>query len=143
MKPAKLVAVIVITLLAGCMNNKRASDLTELGFQKYLEQDYSTAMSLLEEASALGSGEADCHLGVIYELGRGVDADHEAAFRYFKRSAERGNSGGQYRLGRCYHEGIGTEIDKRLALQWYRKAAAQDNRLAPYAIDDLEAEGIE
>jgi TPR repeat protein len=142
MKPTQIAVLFLISLLAGCMDTKRASELNERGFQKYLEQDYSAAVSLLEEASALGSGEADCHLGVIYELGKGVIADQEVAFRHFKRSAERGNSGGQYRLGRCYHEGIGTKIDKKVALQWYRRAAGQDNRLAPYAIDELETEGI-
>ena len=39
-------------------------------------------------------------------------------------------------------QSLGVAVDKRKALHWHRKAAAQDNRLAPYAIDDLEREGI-
>lgn len=119
-----------------------ALKLYEDGFQQYLEERYSEALPLLKRASELGSGDADCQLGVMYELGYGVLADAAEAFRCFERAAKRGSSGGQYRLGKCYQEGIGTAVDKRKALHWHRKAAAQDNRLAPYAIDDLAREGI-
>lgn len=119
-----------------------AEKLTEVGFDLYLEEKYSEALPILEQASSLGSGDADCHLGIMHELGRGVPKDFGRAFECFKQSAERGSSGGQYRLGRCYQEGIGTLVDKKKALFWHRKAAEQDNRLSPYAIDELTAEGI-
>lgn len=119
-----------------------AIKLYEDGFQEYLEKRYSEALPLLKRASELGSGDADCQLGVMYELGYGVPTDPAEAFRCFERAAQRDSSGGQYRLGRCYQEGIGVTVDKRKALHWHRKAAAQDNRLAPYAIEDLAREGI-
>lgn len=119
-----------------------ALKLYEDGFQQYVEKRYAEAFPLLKRASELGNGDADCQLGVMYELGDGVPTDPAEAFRCFERAAKRDSSGGQYRLGRCYQNGIGVAVDKRKALYWHRKAAAQDNRLAPYAIDDLEREGI-
>ena len=114
----------------------------EEGFQQCLEKRYSEALPLLKRASELGSGDADCQLGMMYELGYGVTADPSEAFHCYERAANRDSSGGQYRLGRCYHKGIGVAVDKRKALHWHRKAAAQDNRLSPYAIAELEREGI-
>jgi TPR repeat protein len=135
---------MVIGLLSSC-NREPSEDalkLYEEGFDYYSKEQYDKALPLLQRASELGSGDADCELGVMYELGSGVAVNLPEAFRYYERAANRGSSGGQFRLGRCYQEGIGIAVDKRKALHWHRKAAEQDNRLAPYSIDTLEAEGI-
>jgi hypothetical protein len=123
--------------------SKEAEKLFDQGLEKYLKKDYPEAFQFFTTASELGSGDADCHLGIMYELGCGFPQNLTLAFKWFEQSAQRNSCGGLYRLGRCYQEGIGVSIDKKKALYWHRRAAAKDNRLAPYSIQQLESEGIE
>ncbi len=139
-----LVGIAAAFGLAGCASESAEPEhvvaLYEEAFQLYLDDRFEDALPVFEQAASAGSSDAECSLGIIYELGQGVDADHQRAHGWFKKSAEHGSVGGLYRYGRCLHKGIGTEVDLQEALKWYRRALEKDNRLAAFAVAEVEAE---
>lgn len=66
---------------------------------------------------------AQCTLGVLYQLGVGVDADPHAAERLFLKSAEQGLSVAWCNLGTLYASGALGSADHDKAGVCYRRAA--------------------
>ena len=53
-----------------------------------VERDVSRALALYREAADAGYPDAQCALGVLYRLGKGVAQDHREAARLFRQAAE-------------------------------------------------------
>ena len=67
--------------------------------------------------------EAICHLGLCYQIGRGVDVDLTRAVVLFRKSIIAGSKKGMERLAYCYEYGLGVEKNKELAKTLYEKAS--------------------
>ncbi len=136
--------MLVLLLVPGCSSESADREdaivLFDAAFKLYLDDKFEEAVPLFEEAAAKGNSDAECELGVIYELGLGVEIDFSKAFAWYKKSAEHGSCGGLYRYGRCFHKGIGTNVDLEEALHWYERALAMDNKLAGFGIAEVERE---
>ena len=77
-------------------------------------------------------------LGLMYNLGQGVEQDNEFAAQWFRKAAEGGHMWGQYNLGVFYRDGKGVEKNPKKALMWFRKAAEQGCDDAKTEIEKLE-----
>jgi hypothetical protein len=65
----------------------------------YRESDRDKGIKYLEVAAQMGSDEALCALGKVYELGILAMPDYEKAAEYFEAAGKRGNVQADYRLG--------------------------------------------
>jgi TPR repeat protein len=102
------------------------------------EEDRKRGLSLLEEASALGDGEASFELGKIYRKGKEVPANPEKAFSCFVLAAEGDNPRACEEVGEMAYEGKGTGRDDLMALAYFRKGK-KDPRCERRAADLLLA----
>ena len=89
------------------------------------EQKDAEAFIYYRKAAERGHLEAQCNLGLCYEMGKGVAKDEAAAVKWYSKAAERGLARAQCNLGYCHDEGIGVTKDEAEAVKWYRRAAEQ------------------
>jgi TPR repeat protein len=61
-------------------------------------------------------------LGLMYEMGLGVEKDWTQAFYYYQQSAEQGHTKAQYNLGIFYALGKGVEKDISQSKYWVKRA---------------------
>ena len=109
------IGIFICTLcvaLGGCANslNTKAYKEDAVEYRKAADQ---------------GDAEAQCDLGVCYEVGSGVPKDEVEAVKWYRKAAEQGNAAAQSGLGGCYAYGIGVKEDAVEGVKWYRKAAEQ------------------
>jgi hypothetical protein len=89
-----------------------------------------TTVQQVREAAENGNAEAQCRLGLHFDLGEGVTKDAVEAFRWYRKAAEQGHAMGQRYLATCYENGNGVTQNNREAVKWYRKAAEQGDTKA-------------
>jgi hypothetical protein len=75
------------------------------------------------KAAGQGNAEAQTHLGVMYENGKGVPIDLAEAAHWYRLAAGQGNTLAQNNLGFMYQYGKGIPKDFAKTLRWYRPAA--------------------
>jgi hypothetical protein len=98
-------------------------------------------LSVLKQQAASGDAAAQCGLGRMYSLGKGVPEDDAQAVLWFRKAAEQGDAHAQYDLGLSYNEGHGVPQDYAQAALWYRKAAEQGDTDAQYNLGVWYEEG--
>ncbi|MDA0787145.1 MAG: SEL1-like repeat protein, partial [Proteobacteria bacterium] len=76
--------------------------------------------------AACGIVSAQYNLGVLYDSGRGVEADPVEALIWFHSAAEKGHGRAQYALAAAYAAGRGIARDSDMALKWLRRAASEN-----------------
>lgn len=117
---------------------KQADILFELALEKqfpeamvtkaveYLKsENYSSALSLAEDAAYNKHPHANFLLGVIYYEGLGVTKDANKSFKYAERAAKLGHARAQYMTAKKYFTGDGTVQDYYLAFSWANQASAE------------------
>ncbi|SOE81014.1 TPR repeat [Caballeronia arationis] len=92
-------------------------------------------------AAESGNAEAQYNMGVAYEFGRGVRADHAVSVEWFRKSANQGNSSSQWFLGEDYLAGTGVTQDSSEAAKWFQKSADQDYPTAQRSLGELYRDG--
>ena len=105
------------------------------------ERDDATALKWYRAAAEQGHLRAENDLGVVLELGRGLEPDLPGAAAWYRRAAEQGLATAQGNLARLYLAGTGVERDPAAAARWYREAAEQDDALAQYGLAGLYEHG--
>ncbi len=98
-------------------------------------------LSALKQQAASGDPAAQCGLGRMYALGKGVPRDYAQAIFWFRKAAEQGDAHAQYDLGVSYNNGQGVLQDYAQAALWYRKAAEQGDTDAQYNLGVWYEEG--
>lgn len=98
------------------------------------------------------------YLGLLYEVGRGVEKDMDKAVALFKQAASGGNALAQSYLGNLYYEGKGVTQDYGLAVNYFRMvdeqgrlsavacanyAACLENGLGGLAVDKKKARALQ
>ena len=93
--------------------------------RKELNQNDDFLISLKEAEK--GKPEAQFNLGVMYERGKGVEANnaYAQAVNWYRKAARQGHAGAQFHLGLMYVHGKGVDQNQTKAVYWFRKAAAQ------------------
>ena len=109
-----------------------------------MKADPDEMIRLLQQAVALGDGEAAGKLAFCYEYGRGVPADEKKAFELYKLGAARGNSMSQFKYAEFLILGRpeGNEPDMKTALKWYEAAAKAKNPQALFRMGVFHLDGL-
>lgn len=105
------------------------------------ESDYATAFSLFKPLAEQGNPEAEANLGLMYELGQGVNKDFVEAFKWYRLAAEQGTAWAQMNLGFAYVNGRGTSKDDKEAAKWLRSAALQGKTRAQEVLGVMYNQG--
>ena len=92
--------------------------------QLYDSGDYRGAAALVRPLAEFGDIFAQQFLGLLHEVGQGVDADPALAAHWYRLSGEGGFSVAQFGLASLYERGRGVPRDDRRAYYWYARAAA-------------------
>lgn len=109
-----------------------------------ITQDLPAARTLLEEAVALGSGNAAYRLGAIYEEGmysEDGEPDYQTALSWYEKAATMGDTNGYEYAGRYYLIGLGCEADKEKAKAYYEKGFALESAYCAVELALMYEEG--
>ena len=87
-----------------------------------------------------GDVEAQCHLGVMYATGKGIEQNDRAAVYWYRKAALQGDANAQFRLGMMYANG--RAVANTTAVNWYRKAAEQGHAEAQYTLGQMYDDGL-
>ena len=105
--------------------------------------DYEIALKAFHILADRNDPRGQYGLGLMYDLGTGVNLDFQEAVKWYKLSAEQGNSDAQNNLATMYAEGEGVNKDYKKAIKWYELAAQQGNFDAPNNLGTMYLQGIE
>lgn len=75
------------------------------GQQAIVNGDYDSALSIFEELSNKGIGEALFYYGIMHELGMGVYVDKDYAYKCYKLGSEKGDSECKAGINRIINDG--------------------------------------
>ncbi len=95
-------------------------------------------------AALAEQGDADSayKLGMIYDMGNGVERDAARAVYWYRRAAEDGHPHAQHNLAVAYANGDGVDINISLALTWWKRAARLGNADSQYNLGIVYAMGV-
>lgn len=104
--------------------------------QEVVEPDVSPNTEELareyQQLAEQGDAEAHFQLGVMHEIGQGVQNDPSAAVHHYREAAKLGHAWAQYNLGIMLSKGEGAPKDLSAAVRHYREAAKRGNAWAQY-----------
>ncbi len=103
----------------------------------YAKGDYAAAESIWSKQAEAGDGQAMNNLGVLYDLGQGVEPDLGRALHWFAESAKTGHPSGMSNYGRMLEQGRGMEPNPAEAARWFDLAARQGQPEAQYNLGML------
>ena len=104
-----------------------AAQLYEKGKELYKANNFNAAMQYYHAAAEQGLAEAQCRLGIEYNLGLNIGTDYTEAFKWFRKAAEQGHVLAQDNLATMYYYGRGVTKNFTEAVKWFRKAAESGN----------------
>jgi len=110
---------------------------TEQAALAYAQGDYAQAESIWSKQAEAGDGQAMNNLGVLYDLGQGVEPDLGRALHWFAESAKTGHPSGMSNYGRMLEQGRGIEPNPEEAARWFDLAARQGQPEAQYNLGML------
>ena len=103
--------------------------------------DYTTARRIWEQLAQQGDADAAYHIGLLYDLGQGVQADAAQAFAWYMRAARRGLAVAEFNVGVMMDAGNGISRNVQGAALWYARAAAHGHPRAQVNLAELYAAG--
>ena len=84
---------------------------TAEGVRAYDRGQFALAAKELQPAAQAGDPEAQFHLGLMHDFGKGVQLDHAKAAALYRKAAEQGHADAQYHLAVSYDDGEGVPQD--------------------------------
>lgn len=87
-----------------------------------LSDEMEEILQIWKDASRQGHGEAENNIGLMYELGHGVQQSDSEAARWYKLASDNGIIGAKFNLGSMYEEGRGVVQSNIEAARYYRSA---------------------
>ena len=112
-----------------------------LGFEYYLQGNYTESAKWYRKAAEQGNAEAQVRLGDCYAEGESVKQNYAEAAKWYHKAADKGNAIAQALLGDLYTQGKGVKQDYTEAAKWFRKAADKGNEWAQRRLGLLYEEG--
>ncbi|KAF0095333.1 MAG: hypothetical protein E1N59_828 [Puniceicoccaceae bacterium 5H] len=100
----------------------RAGEIYYYGMGDVLP-DFEKAFRWFTQAADQGNADAQYNLGVMYQMGEGVDVQPEKAVFWYQQAAEQKQINALNNLGYVYATGFGVEKDDALAVKYYKQAA--------------------
>ncbi|MDE2773177.1 MAG: tetratricopeptide repeat protein [Gemmatimonadota bacterium] len=136
-KDSSMVIRIVVTALLLAVGFATAAADLRAGVEAFRRGDHVGALREIRPLVRQGNASAQFMLGILYQLGSGVDEDYHEAARWYRRSADQGHADAQHFLGSLYAGGKGVPQNYQHAGIWYRKAAEQGLARAQYDLASL------
>ena len=99
----------------------------ENGIAAFEEGDYKTALREFKLLIKKKDARGEYGLGLMYDLGLGVQMAFKEAVKWYRLSANQGNADAQNNLATMYADGEGVERNANKAAKLYEKAAQQGN----------------
>lgn len=100
--------------------------------EAYQKGDYAQARAIWQHLADGGDGQAMNNLGVLFDLGQGVDLDEGRALYWYARSASAGHPSGMSNYGRMLEQGRGIDANPEEAARWFDLAAREGQPEAQY-----------
>ena len=104
-----------------------ARDPVELAAEK---KDYEETKQKAEK----GDVDAQYHLAMLYDFGRGTEKNDTEAARWCRKAAEKGHAEAQFSLAQTLRLGEAVAPDMKEAFAWFMKSALQGNAEAEHAL---------
>ena len=104
-----------------------ARDPVELAAEK---KDYEETKQKAEK----GEVDAQYHLAMLYDFGRGTEKNDTEAARWCRKAAEKGHAEAQFSLAQTLRLGEAVAPDMKEAFAWFMKSALQGNAEAEHAL---------
>ncbi len=111
-------------------------------YEAYQKGDFENAKVQFELLAEQGNPSALTHLGVMYQIGLGVDKDIAKAIRFYEAAVEKDYAPGKYNLALMYSEGIGVEKDVEKAFELFVQAARQGHSKAEFRMKEMLSSGV-
>lgn len=107
----KVIKIFTALLLLSVHSFSYADDeaILQQALRFYQQNDYQQAVPLLQSLAEKGEPVAQGVLGMMYELGQGVEQDYRNAAKLFYASAKQGMAQSQFDLAMLYHRGLGVK----------------------------------
>ena len=138
--PVVVAAVMLLALLVGvAYSGPLAPQAQTAQHQSTLTAD---ELKALQQKAEKGDEEAQCTLGSLYRIGRGVPQDDALSLAWTRKAVEQGLPEAQYILGEAYNFGRGVPQDYAQAIAWLRKAAEQGYWEAQFTLGMRYAGGL-
>jgi hypothetical protein len=99
-------------------------DQASIGWNAYMQGDYTRAEPYFERLAKLGHPEAQRLMGVVYYLGQGVPQDYARALYWFEKAANQGCWTAYAPTALMYKNGQGTGVDLGKAYMWLNISVA-------------------
>ena len=115
-----------------------ATYLDGIGSDCYLENQYSKALPLFQEAAGWGSSSSMYTLYLMYFYGEGVQQSDTTAFSWLMKSAQAGNIFAYATVGTNYLYGYGVTADRDEARKWFQKAVDAGDSMGQYFLDQMD-----
>ena len=128
---ATLVVLLLGLAFPAWADFKAADDAAQRG-------DYETALREYRALAKVGNPHAEYNIGVMYDLGTGVEQDRTEAVIWYRKAANQGHDKAQFNLGFLYANGDGVSQELVLAYKWLELAAIQGH---PEAAEQRDAVG--
>jgi hypothetical protein len=100
-------------------------------------EDFLEHLVLAEQ----GNINAQYLLGLMYQLGQGINRDHSEAIEWYRKAAEHGHIDAQVKLGHMFYNVSWRHKNSDEAMIWFSKAAEQGNAEAQYYLANMYQHG--
>lgn len=132
----KTIAYLSIFLFCvACSQNKDP-------YEAYRNGDYVSAKTQFTILAGQGDPSALTHLGVMYQLGLGVDKDIVKAIEFYQAATEKDYAPAKYNLALMYSEGVGVVKDEKKAFELFVQAARQGHSKAEFRMEQMLSSGV-
>jgi hypothetical protein len=95
---------------------------------------YGVSLQIFEYYDSPSDAQTPFRVAVLYEEGKGADANKKEAFAWYQKSAKRGNAAAALKLAQMLERGEGADANVDLATEWYREAAEKGQAEAQYRL---------
>ena len=103
-------------------------------------QNYTQAMSLIQDAAIHGEPNAQATLDNMFFIGTGTSINYQQAMFWYWKAAAQGNPVAQSTISYMYLKGIYVAQDTSQARAWFQKAAQQGQKEAIDSLAQLNAQ---
>lgn len=137
---ARLIAILFFCALAAASPRAAHADEYKNALLAIQKSDWIRARGLLTPLAEAGHSGAMFSIGLMYQMGRGVDKDLDKAMKYYQDAAAKGFAPAENNIGVMYKLGIGRPVDYAEAAKWFIKAAPS-HTMAKFNLADMYDNG--
>lgn len=132
---------VMAGLLAVLSHATTPARATDPGQEAYWERNYARALKIWQPAAAKGDPAAIYGMGLLYELGHGVEPSLSMAVTWYEKAVAAQNPSAAVRLALLHSDGRGVAQDDARATALYRMAARQGSLVGLFKTAEAYRDG--